>query len=441
MRETNSLNILIESESSFRSFGESVLKTDMWKKLQQYWTIRRDNHHWLSDLVAITIVPRVHSRNTLNHMAPGITHLYSRFTRLYEARKGAMRDGQLKQQAPKSAHGDGAMSRSKSGSLLPLPTRIKSSPSLIATAINHCKAAQDLLSQTILEHSSRINVAVPMTTAKPRSGCREGAGCRSAQQECVPLSPGPESTESTFSVSTHHKDSLVEFSALLTNIIKEAWDKRPLIDAGDFNAWSMEWGCRMTRQRGTALLDALATLEAALLNTGDTPTFTGALGYSVIDLTFASDTLATRITSWAVSELYTYSDHQAIVFEIAIARLPRSTTRQSCKWNARTRDTECLSVMMANAAVPSRPTEEMATRLMAAITSACDASMAKSRGRRRRCAVYWWTSEIADLRRSCLRARRLAQRAHGRPNEGTSQASYASARRLLRAAIKTSKRL
>ncbi|CAB0033724.1 unnamed protein product, partial [Trichogramma brassicae] len=72
---------------------------------------------------------------------------------------------------------------------------------------------------------------------------------------------------------------------------------------------------------------------------------------------------------------------------------------------------------------------------------ACDASMTRSGGRRRRGAVYWWTSEIADLRRACLRARRIAQRAHGRPNEEACRASYASARRLLRAAIKTSKRL
>ncbi|CAB0041326.1 unnamed protein product [Trichogramma brassicae] len=106
----------------------------------------------------------------------------------------------------------------------------------------------------------------------------------------------------------------VEFSALLTNIIEKAWDNRPLIVAGDFNAWSTEWGCRVMRQRGNILLDALATLEAALINTGDTPTFTGALGYSVVDLTFASDTLASQVTSWAVSELYTHSDHQAIVF-------------------------------------------------------------------------------------------------------------------------------
>ncbi|CAB0038341.1 unnamed protein product, partial [Trichogramma brassicae] len=72
---------------------------------------------------------------------------------------------------------------------------------------------------------------------------------------------------------------------------------------------------------------------------------------------------------------------------------------------------------------------------MAAITSACDASMTRSGGRRRRGAVYWWTSEIADLRRACLRARRIAQRAHGRPNEEACRASYASARRLLRALL------
>ncbi|CAB0035451.1 unnamed protein product [Trichogramma brassicae] len=75
--------------------------------------------------------------------------------------------------------------------------------------------------------------------------------------------------------------------------------------------------------------------------------------------------------------------------------------------------------MMAGTVVPPGPAEEeeMATSLMAAITSACDASMTRSGGRRRRGAVYWWTSEIADLRRACLRARRIAQRAHGRPNE------------------------
>ncbi|CAB0041846.1 unnamed protein product [Trichogramma brassicae] len=316
------------------------------------------------------------------------------------------------------------------------------------------QAAQDLLSQTILEQN--INVAVLcdqymnldppywLADANNQAAIWVHGGCLLQER---PARARPFFTWARingiyfFSVYAPPRLADAEFSAFLANIIEEARDKRPLIVAGDFNAWSTEWGCRVTRRRATALLDAFAALEAVLLNTGDMPTFTGPLGYSVINLTFASETLAPQITSWAVSELYTHSDHQAIVFKIKTARPPRPSTRQSCKWNARTLDTECLSVMMAGTVVPPGPAEEMATSLMAAITSACDASMTRSGGRRHRGAVYWWTSEIADLRRACLRARRIAQRAHGRPNEEACRASYAFARRLLRAAIKTSKRL
>ncbi|CAB0028069.1 unnamed protein product [Trichogramma brassicae] len=41
--------------------------------------------------------------------------------------------------------------------------------------------------------------------------------------------------------------------------------------------------------------------------------------------------------------------------------------------------------------------------------------------RRRREPVYWWTAEIADLRRSCQRARRLFQRSRGRHDEENPQ--------------------
>ncbi|CAB0027964.1 unnamed protein product [Trichogramma brassicae] len=96
--------------------------------------------------------------------------------------------------------------------------------------------------------------------------------------------------------------------------------------------------------------------------------------------------------------------------------------------------------MMTSTVVPPGPTEEMATKLMAAITCACDASMTRTSGRCRRGPVYWWTDEIAVLRRTCLRSWRLAQRARGRSNEHACRANFASARRLLYVAIKTSKR-
>ncbi|CAB0029354.1 unnamed protein product [Trichogramma brassicae] len=91
---------------------------------------------------------------------------------------------------------------------------------------------------------------------------------------------------------------------------------------------------------------------------------------------------------------------------------------------------------------PSRSFHELVTIMSSslALTDACDASMTGAVGGRRRDPVYWWTAEIAGLRRTCLRARRLAQRAIGRPNEGACRLSYTTARHLLRAAIRTSKR-
>ncbi|CAB0034435.1 unnamed protein product [Trichogramma brassicae] len=222
---------------------------------------------------------------------------------------------------------------------------------------------------------------------------------------------------------------------------EEARGRRPLVIAGDFNAWSTEWGCRETRPRASILLDSLALLDAVLLNTGDVPTFNGRQGSSIVDLTFVCETLAPRVKSWTVSEWYTHSDHQAILFEIEdTGTTTRPSTRQSYRWNARTLDADCFSATVSSASVAPGTAEDMATSLMSVITGACDASMSKTNPRRRREPVYWWTAEIADLRRSCLRARRLFQRSRGRHDEETHSANYASARRLLRVAIKTGKR-
>ncbi|CAB0040812.1 unnamed protein product [Trichogramma brassicae] len=171
------------------------------------------------------------------------------------------------------------------------------------------------------------------------------------------------------------------------------------------------------------------------------PTFNGRQGSSIVDLTFVCETLTPRVLSWTVSGLYTHSDHQAIVFEIGDdGASSRPSTRRSYRWNARTLDVDRFSAVVSSASVAPATAEDMASSLMSVITGACDASMSKANPRRRREPVYWWTPEIADLRRSCLRARRLFQRSRGRHDKETHSANYASARRLLRVAIKTSKR-
>ncbi|CAB0040424.1 unnamed protein product [Trichogramma brassicae] len=164
-------------------------------------------------------------------------------------------------------------------------------------------------------------------------------------------------------------------------------------------------------------------------------------GSSIVDLTFVCETLTPRVLSWTVSGLYTHSDHQAIVFEIEDDGASSGpSTRRSYGWNARTLDVDRFSAIVSGASVAPGTAEDMASSLMSVITGACDASMSKANLCRRREPVYWWTAEIADLRRSCQRARRLSQRSRGRHDEETHSANYASARRLLRVAIKTSKR-
>ncbi|CAB0043537.1 unnamed protein product [Trichogramma brassicae] len=285
--------------------------------------------------------------------------------------------------------------------------------------LNHCEAAQDLLCDIISK--LRIDVAILCeqykNLAPPNTWLADADGQAAIWVHGgIPVQERPARVHPYFawariggifffSVYAPPRLSEREFSALLANITEEARGRRPLVIAGDFNAWSTEWGWQLDRR-----------------------------------LTFVCETLTPRVLSWTVSGLYTHSDHQAIVFEIEDdGASSRPSTRWSYRWNARTLDVDRFSAVVSSASVAPGTAEDMASSLMSVISGACDASMSKANPRCRREPVYWWTAELADLRRSCLRARRLFQRSRGR-HEETHSANYASARRLLRVAIRTSKR-
>ncbi|XP_068141777.1 uncharacterized protein [Drosophila tropicalis] len=83
----------------------------------------------------------------------------------------------------------------------------------------------------------------------------------------------------------------------------------------DFNAWAIDWSCPRTDARGRILLEALASLNLETLNTGGRNTFSRAGTGSIIDLTFASETIA-RSSSWGIGDFYTASDHEAILLTL-----------------------------------------------------------------------------------------------------------------------------
>jgi len=65
-------------------------------------------------------------------------------------------------------------------------------------------------------------------------------------------------------------------------------------------------------------LDTLVQLNVCLLNDGEKSTFSRVGRESIIDLTFASPDLA-RNAAWHISDLYTHSDHSAVITEIRIS--------------------------------------------------------------------------------------------------------------------------
>ena len=73
--------------------------------------------------------------------------------------------------------------------------------------------------------------------------------------------------------------------------------------------------------------------------------------------------------------------------------------------------------------------ERIAAETAKLLTRACNASMPRKRARRDKDPVYWWTEEIAELRRACLRLRRRAQRARTQTDALPRCEEYRGARR------------
>ncbi|KAL7725982.1 hypothetical protein ACLKA6_005733 [Drosophila palustris] len=112
-----------------------------------------------------------------------------------------------------------------------------------------------------------------------------------------------------------------------------------------------------------------------------------------------------------------------------------------CEKGVDTLDKPAFEQMMQGAETTGNATNRV-DQLMTHLLRACDASMRKTSGASRQKAVYWWNSEIAEARRSSLRARRAYQRALRRDDtrQEAFQEDFRRKRRTLKILIKASKR-
>lgn len=318
--------------------------------------------------------------------------------------------------------------------------------------LNHCEVAQDLLWQTLRER--KIDVAILcepyMNVGSPNNWIVDVTGKAVVWvNENFHIQEIPTTQQVGFtwvkvegiyicSVYAPPSASMDEFEQLLYAIVDTFREQHAVIIAGDFNAWATDWGSRTNNRRGDMLLESFSALDIAILNNGTSPTFVRNGNYSVIDVTFVGDGLVPRVSSWQVSDHYTHSDHMAILFDIASKE--KRPKVPAAIWNSRSFDRDSFTVMMeGDTRLTGNPSDKV-DQLMGLVIKASDVSMSRNAGRSRHPPVYWWNDEIAERRKKCIRSRRRAQRARGRPSWNVLKQQHAAAKRELVHAIKVSKR-
>lgn len=220
--------------------------------------------------------------------------------------------------------------------------------------------------------------------------------------------------------------------------------RHKVIIGGDFNSKSPEWYSNTFDKRGNTVSEMIASTGLAIFNAGEKLTFRRGVGGSIIDITFGTPTLWSDKMNWMVLEDLTLSDHQYITFNIYKGANTDQIHVNLPRWNTRKRSDEKLYKYIARAKERSMSdtaniinVEDATEMLVRTLTRACNVSMPRVQKYNNKPPVYWWNSEIRELRAKCLAARRASTRSHS--NEILAN-EYRQTRKILRRAIKDSKK-
>ncbi|XP_070066024.1 uncharacterized protein [Drosophila virilis] len=184
---------------------------------------------------------------------------------------------------------------------------------------------------------------------------------------------------------------LRQFQTMLEEISEDARYRDPLVIAGDFNAWAVEWGSKKTNARATTLVEEFAALDLGLANDGQELTYCKAGRGSIIDLTLLSSSLY-RLTTWKVSNEFTFSDHRAVHFEIhGKGRRKQQPKTTGPKWKDNGLDEETYTDFLRHAqwTWATELANDMVWQIMENISDACDLSVPRRMPSKRGVPCYW----------------------------------------------------
>jgi len=214
--------------------------------------------------------------------------------------------------------------------------------------------------------------------------------------------------------------------------------------AGDFNSKSPEWGESRSDRRGAVISEFVARNDLVILNRGNESTFQRGEAASIIDITIGSAGIARKVNDWVVLEEETLSDHRYIWFTIALNEGSVCGTTRKNKdrpsWNTKKLNVDKARESLVESRLirdlgwskSTESLEEIFRETKRIVVDACNASMPKRNAPKCKRQVYWWTSEIAELRKNCIKARRLATRAKSLFSENTINALASCSRKRLK---------
>lgn len=345
---------------------------------------------------------------------------------------------------------------------------------LLQTNLNHSAAAQDLLCQHVAEWQIDLVVAAEPYSIPPNrslwAGDENGSVVimSSGRPGSLPFTPygrGEGFVAATWGemlvvgIYASPNRNLADLERILDGVgeLVRRFLPRPVLVAGDPNAKAAAWGSLANNARGTALEEWAEELGLEVLNQGRAFTCVREGGGSIIDITLGCPRTASRVSNWQVmEEEETLSDHRYIRFRVSdpsLGAMPsmgsngHSTAPRG--WGLKKLDRD---LMMAAATVkmwteeatrPIEDADEGAVRLRGILSDICDASMPRRRALPPKRSVYWWTSELAELRTECNRARRQYTHCRRR-RDGTQMAAplreaYHTAKKSLQKAIRAAK--
>ncbi|XP_011309475.1 uncharacterized protein [Fopius arisanus] len=274
--------------------------------------------------------------------------------------------------------------------------------------LNHCEAAHGLLRQTVRDLRVDL-VCILEPYHQLDSDCWATDSCqRAAFWNCGgrPIETSNKDMEwgfvramvagiHVYSCYAPPRRTAEELTVFLDRLTNDARQHSPVAIAGNFNAWTVDWGSRVTNTRRQALLEAMVHIDLVLLNSGEEPTYMRGSARSIVDLTFAN----------------------------------------TIGWKASAFDHSTFAVALDGGPLNGSDATEKAVDIMERIRRACDATMLRKGPNRRRPPVYWWSEEIAALRKECNAARRRAQRTRKTQNWTTLDGKYREIRRKFAKAI------